>query len=176
MEISALEHARQSDREELVALVLGAVDALNACGIPQWDAVYPNATHVDADLRNGQLYAARADGRIAGMITLNRQFDPEYATGDWQVPGDNFMVVHRLIVSPAMQGRGIGARMMEMAEAMLRESGVRSIRLDAFSQNPHALRLYRKLGYHTVGEAQWRKGLFYLMEKELGTGNTGDMG
>ncbi|MOA00670.1 hypothetical protein D3C78_1200430 [compost metagenome] len=38
---------------------------------------------------------------------------------------------------------------------------------DAFSQNPYALRMYEKLNYHTVGEVQWRKDLFYLMEKKL---------
>jgi predicted GNAT family acetyltransferase len=39
--------------------------------------------------------------------------------------------------------------------------------LDAFSLNPFALRLYEKIGYVRVGEANWRKGLFYLYEKKI---------
>ena len=77
------------------------------------------------------------------------------------------MVIHRLCVSPHMQGQGVGTRMMQMIERMLCKQGIQSIRLDAFSKNPYSLKLYQKLGYSTVGEALWRKGLFYLMEKNI---------
>ncbi len=50
---------------------------------------------------------------------------------------------------------------------MLRDRGIESVRLDAFSLNPYALRMYEGLGYKKVGEANWRKGLFYLFEKNL---------
>lgn len=44
---------------------------------------------------------------------------------------------------------------------------VNSIRLDVFSKNPYALRLYKKCGYIKVGLANWRKGEFYLLENFL---------
>ena len=165
MLISALEKARPADREELVSVIRSATQTLNQNGIPQWDDVYPNAANVDEDLRNAQLYVVRAEGKIVGMVTLNRQCDPDYQNGDWRYAGPDFVVVHRLIVSPAVQGQGIGAQIMRMAETLLREQGVQSIRLDAFTQNPYSLRLYEKLGYRVTGEAVWRKGRFYLMEK-----------
>jgi ribosomal protein S18 acetylase RimI-like enzyme len=56
---------------------------------------------------------------------------------------------------------------MLMIEELLREKGVESIRLDAFSLNPVALGMYNRLGYKKVGEVIWRKGLFYLFEKKL---------
>ena len=167
MTLSALEKASAGDRDEIVSLVLAVVERLNQTGIPQWDEVYPNASDVDRDLQKYQLYIARAGGRIAGIITLNRESDPEYQNGDWEYSGPDYRVVHRLCVSPDMQGQGIGGQMMRMTETMLREQGVKSLRLDAFSQNPHSLKLYQKLGYHVTGEAVWRKGLFYLMEKNL---------
>ena len=101
------------------------------------------------------------------MITLNRESDPDYANGKWHYQGPEYMVVHRLIVCPSAQGQGVGTRMMRMAEAMLRERGIQSVRLDAFAQNPYSLRLYDKLGYRIAGEAVWRMGLFYLMEKDI---------
>jgi ribosomal protein S18 acetylase RimI-like enzyme len=167
MEVSVLEKAAQGDREEILSMILKTVDHLNQNGIHQWDEVYPCADNVDEDIRNGQLYFTRAEGQIAGIVTLNRQSDPDYKIGRWQYRGPDFMVVHRLIVSPALQGHGIGTRLMIMTEAMLREQGVQSVRLDAFTQNPHSLRLYEKLGYRVAGEVTWRKGIFYLMEKDI---------
>ena len=167
MELSALEKAAQGDRGELLGIIQSATQHLNQTGVSQWDEVYPNAANVDEDLRNGQLYVVRAAGRIAGMVTLNQDCDPDYANGKWQAEGPDFMVIHRLIVPPFMQGQGIGTQMMQRIEAMLRGQGVQSIRLDAFAGNPHSLHLYEKTGYKIVGEAHWRKGHFYLMEKDI---------
>lgn len=44
---------------------------------------------------------------------------------------------------------------------------INAIRLDVFSQNPFALKLYEKCGYAKTGTVNWRKGIFYLMEKYL---------
>ncbi len=167
MKITALQQATADDRDAIVALVHAVVDHLNQNDIAQWDEVYPNESHVDEDLQNRQLYLAKAGGTLAGIITLNRDSDPEYATADWQYNGPDYRVVHRLCVSPALQGQGIGRQMMQLAEAMLKVSGVKSLRLDAFSQNPQALKLYQNLGYRITGTAHWRKGLFYLMEKNI---------
>lgn len=52
-------------------------------------------------------------------------------------------------------------------ENNLREQGVSSIRLDAFTQNPYALKMYQSIVYHITGEVNFRKGRFYLMEKEI---------
>jgi len=167
MILSALEKALSGDRDEIVLLIYNVVAHLNQNGIPQWDEVYPRASDVDEDLQKEQLYIVRAGRKIAGIITLNRESDPEYQNGDWRYRGPDYMVVHRLCVAPDMQGHGIGTRVMRMAEEMLRRNGVKSVRLDAFSQNPYSLRLYEKLGYRVAGEALWRKGLFYLMEKNI---------
>ena len=75
------------------------------------------------------------------------------------------MIVHRLCVNPQYQNIGIGTKTMMKIEDMVKKMGVNSIRLDAFTENPQALRLYEKLGYTTTGYADWRKGRFALMEK-----------
>ncbi len=167
MMLSALEKAAASDMEEIVSLFQGAVDRLNETGIPQWDEVYPHADDIAQDIRDGQLYIARINGRITGVITLNQFADPAYANGNWAYRGPDFMVVHRLCVAADAQGQGVGTQIMKLAETMLRQKGVRSMRLDTFSQNPYSCGMYEKLGFHTVGEALFRKGLFYLMEKDI---------
>ena len=45
--------------------------------------------------------------------------------------------------------------------------GYNSVRLDTFTQNPFAQKLYRHNGYESRGYADWRKGRFDLMEKKL---------
>ena len=42
-----------------------------------------------------------------------------------------------------------------------------SVRLDVYSENPYALRLYQGNGYMKRGYADWRKGRFFMMEKQL---------
>ena len=56
---------------------------------------------------------------------------------------------------------------MQQAELIFKEQGFKSVRLDAFAQNPYVLRLYDSLGYRRVGEANFKEGLFYLFEKSL---------
>lgn len=43
----------------------------------------------------------------------------------------------------------------------------RVIRLDAFTGNPRALKLYDGLGYRRSGYVTFRKGLFVCFEKRL---------
>lgn len=56
---------------------------------------------------------------------------------------------------------------MKYIESKLRNEGIKSIRLDAFTKNPYAIKLYKNLGYNIAGIAEWRMGKFYLMEKCL---------
>lgn len=68
---------------------------------------------------------------------------------------------------PAYQNKGVGTQTMCHIEKMLNSKGIGAIRLDAFLQNPYSLRMYEKLGFQTVGYADWRKGRFALREKYL---------
>ena len=98
---------------------------------------------------------------------VNREYDPEYELGAWDHTEGDFCVLHRLCVNPAMQGRGLARQAMARMEKNALEQGFDSVRLDVFSQNLHAQRLYEKLGYRRTGEVRFRKGIFYLMEKGL---------
>lgn len=88
-------------------------------------------------------------------------------TGNWQYEHLCYSVIHRLCVNPLYQNKGVGAKTMQYIKDILRSESFEAVRLDAFSQNPAALNLYRKLGYNKVGEILFRKGLFYLFEKKL---------
>ncbi len=83
------------------------------------------------------------------------------------------LVVHRLCVDPAFQGQGIAEQIMIYGEKIARERGYASIRLDAYSSNPRAVRLYERLGYQKVGSVTFpRRTLpFYCFEMILAKGS-----
>ncbi len=159
--------ARPEDMPAVYAVFREAVDHMNANGIPQWDEIYPTPAILDNDREKGQLYVAEAeDGAVAGAVALSEECNPDYQTAAWRGNGPS-LIVHRLCISPRQQGRGVGRGLMGAVEAWAKAHGYAEIRLDAFSLNPHALRMYAGLGYEKRGEATWRKGLFYLLEKQL---------
>ena len=52
-------------------------------------------------------------------------------------------------------------------EKQIKDMGYQSVRLDVFTKNPFAQRLYRHNGYEHTGYTDWRKGRFDLMEKKI---------
>ena len=98
---------------------------------------------------------------------MNCDCDEQYANGSWQYTGDDFIVIHRLCVAPGYQHQGIAKAILKHIEDEARQCGNKAVKLDVFSENPYAVRLYENNGYKKVGTAVWRKGMFYLMEKLL---------
>ena len=166
MEITyrAAEHA---DLDEIFCLVGAAVEQMERNNIHPWDSIYPTRTDFENDIDKKELYVGTVKDKIAVVYALNRECDEQYRNGKWQYNGDNFIVIHRLCVSPAFQHKGVADTTIRHIESEAVRSGTEAVRLDVFRENPYALRLYCKNGYHKVGTADWRKGEFDLMEKLL---------
>lgn len=162
--------AAESDLDEICSLIKSAIAKMDSCGIPQWDEIYPTREDFLNDIKTNSLFAGEVceeeKNRIAVIYALNKDCDEEYKKADWQCSGD-YRVIHRLCVHPDFQNRGIARKTMEHIENQAEALGAKCLRLDVFSKNPFSLRLYEHAGYHKTGEANWRKGLFYLMEKEI---------
>lgn len=152
---------------EIVSLFDAAKKHMDANGIYQWDAIYPDRQILSEDIEQGILQIGTIDGQIAVVFVLEECAEADYEAADWSAHADRIIVLHRLCVHPMFQGRGIARVAMDYLEQTVRERGICIIRLDAFSQNPAALRLYETRGYRKAGEITYRKGLFYLYEKLL---------
>jgi GNAT superfamily N-acetyltransferase len=163
----AIRHASLVDAPALLQLTRDCIAAMRAAGIEQWDEVYPNAEVIARDIAAGALQVMCENDGIAACITIDRHMDPLWKDLDWNADGDPCAVVHRLMVHPAHQGRGIAKHFMIHAEIVARKMDCRSIRLDCFLQNPASMALYPKLGYRRTGTAQMRKGPFAGFEKLL---------
>ena len=159
--------AELTDLPEVSALFKRAIAHMIDNGIFQWDDIYPDAEALQTDIERGEMYLYTINARIMSTFTINQFFDPEYADGNWKYSARSAASIHRLCVNPNYQNSGVGTKTVCAAENILQNGGIKSVRLDAFSQNPAALRLYEKLEYANVGIAHFRKGLFYLYEKAL---------
>ena len=159
--------AQGADLEAVCRMFTAAIAEMERSGIPQWDEIYPDRAVLREDIEKGQMYLVRQGGALAAAYVLNTEFDEGYAAGRWSYPDASFLVLHRLCVNPAFQHRGIAAQTMCLIEDTLRAQGIEAIRLDAFTQNPYALRLYEKRGFRRAGYVNFRKGRFCLMEKKL---------
>lgn len=160
--------ATPADLDEIFEKVfLAAIDEMDRCGIYQWDEIYPAKDDIAADILTEEGTVGVSNGKIACFFAINQTADAQYASCQWQFPQESAFVIHRLCVSPAFQGQGIASQAVGEIEKQIKALGGKSIRLDAFSQNPAALHLYQKKGFNMIGEIILRKGLFYLMEKEL---------
>jgi ribosomal protein S18 acetylase RimI-like enzyme len=113
------------------------------------------------------MYMYVAENRPIACMVLNEEQDITYEAIHWSCQSGRCAVVHRLCVDPLFQNSGVAQRMLSAAEALLKNQGYTSIRLDAFSQNPFALRLYERAGYTNRGEIVYRNGRNYCFEKIL---------
>lgn len=156
-----------AEAAEVFSIYRAAIRRMQASGIDQWDDVYPTQAVIEQDIANSSMTVGLTDGIITCAFVLNDEQWESYENGRWKYPDLRYSVLHRLCVSPACQGKGVGMQAIQYIEALLKSEGVDVIRLDAFPQNHSAIKLYEKLNYIKVGEAIFRKGIFYLFEKKL---------
>ena len=134
-------------------------------GIEQWDEVYPAREDFAKDIEQGYLYVADKEDKMAAIYVISEECDDAYMNGQWE--NERPCIIHRLCVSADCQNEGVGKKVLEHIENQLVDMGYDSVRLDVFSENPYALKLYDNNGYTKRGYADWRKGRFYLMEKSI---------
>ncbi|MGW1915167.1 GNAT family N-acetyltransferase [Streptomyces sp. NPDC002076] len=87
-----------------------------------------------------------------------------------KVGEDGAAAIGKLCVHPRLQGHGIGARLLRAAEAALvEERGATRFRLFTGHRSEGNLRLYRRVGYETVGRSKGADGVeMIVLEKPAG--------
>ncbi|WP_210586627.1 GNAT family N-acetyltransferase [Streptomyces sp. GESEQ-35] len=84
---------------------------------------------------------------------------------------DGAAAIGKLCVHPRLQGHGIGARLLRAAEsALVEQHGAKRFRLHTGHRSEGNLRLYRKVGYQTVGTSRGEDGVpMIVLEKPAGS-------
>lgn len=159
--------ADTDDIEGICILIKNAIIEMESHGIFQWDDLYPVREDFLDDIEKNTLYLATEKNDIVALYAISGEADEEYDNAKWSCPRETSYVLHRFCVSPAYQNRGIGKIILKHIEDQIKDMGYESVRLDVFTENPFAQRLYLSDGFEVRGYADWRKGRFDLMEKKL---------
>ncbi len=143
--------------------------AMELENIFQWTDSYPNHDIIINDINNNDLYELSEEEKLLGVICLNVSQDPAYKTIDWHDRNGKVLIIHRLAINPLFQNKGLAKELMNFAENFAVINNFTSIRLDAFSGNKKALKLYEGRGYMNRGEVNFhgRDLPFFCFEKML---------
>ena len=120
---------------------------VNDLGFSQWPLPFPRDQLAGA-IDRGEVYVVESeDGEAVATVSMLSN-DPVY-WGDQ--PPDAFYV-HKLAVRRDQAGRGIGAAVVEWANAEAAEAGREFLRLDCLGDNPGIRDYYEDLGFEHRGD------------------------
>ena len=131
------------------------------------------ASHQDDEVTRQRLlkdvsWVAEEEGAVVGTIALcpwTALCEPAEA---YRRPG--LWLFHQFGVDPAWQRRGIGLALLAAAEDHARAAGARELGCDTAVGAVHLVKLYRRLGFEIVGEADFPCTNYrsYIFAKPLG--------
>lgn len=90
-------------------------------------------------LTEAEAWVAEQSGRLVGLLLL--------------VPGEDHLLLQNLAVAPEAQGRGIGGRLLRLAEEQARARGFGEVRLHTNAAMTENVELYRRHGYQQTHRA-----------------------
>ncbi len=118
------------------------------------------------DQRAGRVtyLVAWADGRAVGhvLVRWGGATNPELR---WLLDSrERHPYVEALLVHPAFRSRSVGSQILDAAEALVRERGMRRVGLAVAVENSRARALYERLGYRDPGIGQFANAWSYVDE------------
>ena len=115
-------------------------------------AVYPIRRTAEESILAEDMFVEEDEGQIVAAARINQEQVPAYADAAWQydAPEEQVMVLHTLVVSPSVKGKGYGTKFVAFYENYAAEHGCAYLRMDTNERNRAARKLYRNLGYTEV--------------------------
>ena len=118
--------------------------------------VYPERETALAALERGDLFVEtdeiQGESVVVGTAILNQTQVDVYEGAPWRydVPADQVMVMHTLVIDPFVKGHGYGRRFAEYYEQYALSKGCHYLRIDTNARNTAARAFYKKLGYEEI--------------------------
>jgi len=120
---------------------------VNDLGFSQWPLPFPRDQLAGA-IERGEVYAVESEDGEAVATVSRLPDDPLY----WGDQPPHAYYVHKLAVRRDQAGRGIGAAVVEWANAEAAEAGREFLRLDCLGDNPGIRDYYEDLGFEHRGD------------------------
>lgn len=140
-----------------------------ADGRHQWTAEYPSRELIIADIKSGEAYVLTDEDGVKtyGVVAQNGEPAYEQYTAEWLSRGD-YMVIHRLAVSPDARGKGLAKQFFQGVEAMCRQQNIHSIKVDTNHDNREMRGLLQRLGFVECGKIDYGpRGMRLAFERVL---------
>lgn len=134
----------------------------------QWDDTYPTHQHIEADLLAGNGYVMAHNGRPVayGAVVFTGEPAYEKIEGHW-LSEQPYVVLHRLAVSEAVKGHGVGMLVMQEVEQLAVAASIHSFKVDTNHDNTRMLRVLDKMGFSYCGNITYLQGSRMAYEKLL---------
>lgn len=87
----------------------------------------------------GGIWLIETDGATAGYVVLTACFSLEF--------GGRFGLLDEIFLAEPWRGRGLGTGALEFAARWCRERGMGALRLEVWTGNTSAIRLYERAGF-----------------------------
>ncbi|KQL53960.1 GNAT family acetyltransferase [Heyndrickxia shackletonii] len=142
---------KMEDVPAIMKMVRETVEIMREEHNDQWDEAYPTATIFETDVQNGTLFVLEDEGNVIGSITVDQNQPVEYKLIPWRKEGSSF-IFHRLVVNPHSRGKGEATKLIKFAEQYAIDNQIPYMRIDTYSLNKKAQKLFEKNGYIKVGE------------------------
>ena len=155
------------DLSSILDIISTCIADMQSVGNDQWDQYYPTADIIENDIQRGVCYILKNNGQCAAYVAIDEDQSFEYSQINWSTDGRKVLVIHRLSVHPAFQRKGIAKKLLGFIETFAAENNYSDIRLDAYSGNEKALKLYENFDYRKTGQFNLsnRNLPFYCYEK-----------
>lgn len=149
--------AARDSLDALTALLHEAYAPLAAAGM-NFTAATQTVETTARRAAEGQCFVAVQGGRLVGTVTVSGPYSegaaPWAAGVPWFRERDTAHF-HQFAVHPALQGQGLGRRLVAACERWALERGYRRMALDTAEPAESLRALYARLGYADVGHVQW---------------------
>ena len=109
----------------------------------------PMSENCAEEIAEHLVWVAEAGGRIVGGLVL--------------VPDESFMLLANVAVHPDLRGKGLGRRLLTLAETEAEDRGYAELRLTTHADMPETVQLYARNGWLQTG----RQGNKIRMRKAL---------
>ncbi len=157
-----------NDIPDIMDIIMMTITEMHSYHNYQWDHSYPQERDFLADISEGDLYVAEREGKLVGVICVNKIEPSEYCGLDWSSSKD-VMVIHRMAVHPECRRNGIGRELMNFAEVLALKSKINYLKTDTNSINEKMKALFIKSGYRFIAEMTFlgKETPFYCYDKLL---------
>ena len=130
-----------------------------------WSISYPNEATLHEDFQSGNLYVLCKGNKIVGagsIVPKNELNDLEC----WRYT-ENAREIARIVIKPEFQSKGYGKHLARRLCVRLRKSGAQAVHLLVSTENYHAIRLYRNIGFYGRAQCKRYGHTYYAFEKKL---------